>query len=164
MERVLCPFILNLYYFCGPRGKERYVWDKTPYPVTEETPRFRRIHFANITARNVHAAAGFIYGLAEQHIEEVSFDNIAIEMAEEAVAGRPAMMSGIEDMQRRGFYIGFGDNLLFKNVSIRNHEGPAFTQEGCKDLRFVECQSLAPRDQAPLVYEQEVVTLETETL
>ena len=164
MERVLCPFILNLYYFCGPRGKERYVWDKTPYPITEETPRFRRIHFANITARNVHAAAGFIYGLAEQHIEEVSFDNIAIEMAEDAIAGRPAMMSGIKEMQRRGFYIGFGDNLLFRNVSIRNHAGPAFTQEGCKDLHFVDCQSLAPRDQAPLVYEQEVVILETETL
>ncbi|MGI6155071.1 MAG: glycoside hydrolase family 28 protein, partial [Enterococcus lemanii] len=59
MDNVSCPFILNLYYFCGSRGKDKYVWDKAPYPITEETPMFRRIHFADITARNVHASAGF---------------------------------------------------------------------------------------------------------
>ncbi|WP_019640761.1 glycoside hydrolase family 28 protein, partial [Paenibacillus fonticola] len=26
MEDVICPFILKLYYFCGPRGKDKYVW------------------------------------------------------------------------------------------------------------------------------------------
>ncbi len=49
MDNVICPFTLNLYYFCGPKGKEKYVWDKNPYPITEETPHFRRIHFANIS-------------------------------------------------------------------------------------------------------------------
>ena len=28
MDNVICPFTLNLYYFCGPKGKEKYVWDK----------------------------------------------------------------------------------------------------------------------------------------
>lgn len=44
MDNVMCPFILNLYYFCGPRGKEPYVWEKA-YPIDERTPAFRRIHF-----------------------------------------------------------------------------------------------------------------------
>ncbi|MGL3600304.1 glycosyl hydrolase family 28 protein, partial [Veillonella sp. ZSJB6] len=44
MDNVMCPFILNLYYFCGPRGKEPYVWEKTAYPIDERTPAFRRIH------------------------------------------------------------------------------------------------------------------------
>lgn len=141
MEDVLCPFIMNLYYFCGPRGKEKYVWDKNPYPVTEETPCFRRVHFANITARNVHAAAGFIYGLAEQYITEVSFDNVAIEMAENAVPGKPAMMTGIEDMNNRGFYIGNAEDIFFNRVSIENHEGPAFYLENCREVEITNCIS-----------------------
>lgn len=157
MERVLCPFILNLYYFCGPRGKEPYVWEKKPYPITDETPMFRRIHFANITARNVHAAAGFIYGLAEQFVEEITFDNIAISMAEEATAGMPAMMTGLEEMKQRGFYIGFAKDIQFNRVSIRNHEGPAFYMEGAKEIEFTQCKSLDPRDDAPLVQERELV-------
>lgn len=58
---------------------------KTAYPIDERTPAFRRIHFSNITARNVHASAGFIYGLAEQFIQEITFDNIDVSMAQDAV-------------------------------------------------------------------------------
>lgn len=141
MEEVICPFILKLYYFCGPRGKEKYVWDKNPYPVTEETPCFRRIHFANITARNVHAAAGFLYGLAEQYISEITFDNIDISMAKDAIPGRPAMMAGIEDMQRRGFYLGNVRDVRFRQVSIENHEGPAFYIENGEGVEVTHCQS-----------------------
>ncbi|GGG03063.1 endopolygalacturonase [Paenibacillus albidus] len=141
MEDVICPFILNLYYFCGPRGKEKYVWDKNPYPVTEETPQFRRIHFSDITARNVHAAAGFLYGLAEQYISEITFANIAISMAENAVPGRPAMMAGIEDMKRRGFYLGNVREISFRQVTIENHEGPAFYVENGEEVEFTGCHS-----------------------
>lgn len=141
MEDVICPFILNLYYFCGPRGKDKYVWDKNPYPVTEETPNFRRIHFANITARRVHAAAGFLYGLAEQYISEITFENIDISMAENAVPGRPAMMSGIQDMNNRGFYLGNVRDIRFRQVTIENHEGPAFYIENGEDVEVSGCRS-----------------------
>ena len=141
MERVLCPFIINLYYFCGPKGKEKYVWDKAPYPITEETPMFRRIHFANITAREVNAAAGFIYGLAEQFVDEVTFDNISISMAKNAVPGKPAMMTGIEDMARRGFYVGFAKNIEFNRVTIENHDGPAIYTEYSHDIKVSGCKS-----------------------
>lgn len=151
MEDVLCPFILNLYYFCGPRGKEKYVWDKHPYPVTKETPAFRRIHFANITARNVHAAAGFLYGLAEQYISEVTFTNIDISMAENAIPGRPAMMSGIQDMNNRGFYLGNVRDVQFRHVTIENHEGPAFYIENGESVEVAQCQSRNTRKPEILV-------------
>lgn len=141
MEDVICPFTLNLYYFCGPRGKEKYVWDKNPYPVTGETPHFRRIHYANITARNVHAAAGFLYGLAEQYVSEITFTNIDISMAKHAVPGHPDMMTGIEYMQRRGFYLGNVRDVQFQQVSIENHEGPAFYIENGEDVEFMNCRS-----------------------
>ncbi len=141
MDRVLCPFIINLYYFCGPKGKDKYVWDKNPYPITKDTPMFRRIHFANITARNVHAAAGFIYGLAEQYAADITFDNIAIEMAKEAIPGKPAMMTGIEDMKQSGFYVGFAKNILFNRVSVTHHEGPAFHLEYSENIDLDHCVS-----------------------
>lgn len=141
MNRVICPFILNLYYFCGPRGKDKYVWDKNPYPITDETPMFRRIHFSNITARNVHASAGFIYGLAEQYVSEITFNDIDISMAENAIPGKPDMMTGLEDMKNRGFYLGFAKSVLFNRVTIGNHEGPAFQLEHCEDVEVVYCKS-----------------------
>jgi polygalacturonase len=131
---------MNLYYFCGPKGKDKYVWDKDPYPVTEETPRFRRIHFANITARNVNATAGFIYGLSEQPVTDVSFQNINISMAEHALPGKPAMMAGLEKTAKSGFYIGSAENISFDHVIIDDVEGESYHVENCKDLSWNSCK------------------------
>jgi len=155
MEGVICPFILNLYYFCGPKGKDKYVWDKNPYPITEETPMFRRIHFSQITARNVHASAGFIYGLAEQYVSEITFNDIAISMAENAIPGKPAMMAGIEDMKSRGFYIGFAKDILFNQVIVENHEGPAFYVENSEEIELSNCKSKNTKNEELLIKEVE---------
>lgn len=153
MEGVICPFIINLYYFCGPRGKDQYVWEKNPYPVTAETPMFRRLHFANITARNVHASAGFIYGLAEQYASDITFSQIDISLAKNAVPGKPAMMAGIEDMANRGFYVGFARDVLFSRVTIENHEGPAFHIEHSEDVEVISCKSRNTKEGEELVRE-----------
>lgn len=160
MEDVICPFILNLYYFCGPRGKDKYVWDKHPYPVTDETPTFRRIHFANITARIVHAAAGFLYGLAEQYISEITFSDIEISMAVNAIPGRPAMMSGIQDMNNRGFYLGNVRDVWFRQVTIENHEGPAFYIENGESVEILHCQSRNTHKPEKLVEQVTVLPLD----
>lgn len=156
MEDVICPFILNLYYFCGPRGKDKYVWDKNPYPITDETPCFRRIHFADITARNVHAAAGFLYGLAERYISEITFSNIDISMAKNAIPGKPAMMTGIEDMNNRGFYLGNVKDIRFQQVTIENHEGPAFYIENGEKVELLNCESRNTAKPEQLVEQVEV--------
>lgn len=156
MDDVICPFILNLYYFCGPRGKEKYVWDKKPYPITEETPTFRRIHFNNITARNVQGAAGFIYGLAENYITDVSFDNIDISMAEGAEPGQVAMMTGLEYMNNRGFYIGNGEDILFNRVSVENHEGPMIYTENSRNIMVDNCTSKNTK-KTELILEEKVI-------
>ncbi len=130
MDQVICPFTLNLYYFCGPRGKEKYVWDKQPYPITEDTPHFRRIHFADITARNVHAAAGFIYGLAERSISEVTFHDIAVSMADDPIPGKPAMMTGIEDMTNEGFFLGFAKNIQFDRINLQGVKQAFYVEQG----------------------------------
>ena len=72
MEKVLCPITINLYYHIGVRG-DPYISDKNPRPVSKNTPRFRNIHFSNIKAEEVKYAAGFIFGLAEMPVEDLTF-------------------------------------------------------------------------------------------
>lgn len=151
MKDVLCPFIANLYYFCGPKGKDKYVWDKDPYPITSETPAFRRIHFSNITAREVRAAAGFIYGLSEMYVEDVSFDNISIAMAYGADPGIPDMMSNLEPMKQRGFFCGNVKDINFNNVTISNHEGPAFYIENGINIEFLRCKTKNAKSNDPMI-------------
>jgi len=139
MKGVICPFVLHMHYFCGTGGKEKIVWDKNPYPVTDATPIFRRIHFSNITVREVSAAAGFIHGLAEMPVEEVTFDNISVQMAADAAPAVPAMMSGLEPMKRAGFLCCNIKNATFNNVRIKGHEGPAFRLEKAWNIEFTGC-------------------------
>ncbi|MHC5218170.1 glycoside hydrolase family 28 protein [Enterococcus sp. LJL128] len=141
MKDVVCPFIINLYYYWGPKGEQKLVWTKESQPVTKATPCFRRIHFMNITAENVQAAAGFIYGLAEQYAEGITFDNVRISMAEEAVEGEPAMMMGMKKMKNQGFLIQFAENVLFERVTIENHEGSAFQILESKEIELCHCRS-----------------------
>ncbi|WP_312887364.1 glycoside hydrolase family 28 protein [Clostridium lacusfryxellense] len=151
MKDVLCPFIANLYYYCGPKGKDKYVWDKTPYPITKDTPAFRRIHFSNITAREVRAAAGFLYGLAEMYVEDVSFENISISMAKNAEPGMPDMMSNLEPMAQRGFFCSNVKDISFSNVTISNHKGPAFYVENAFNVEFSRCKTKNAKNDDPMV-------------
>lgn len=146
MKDVICPFILNLYYYFGPRGNDAFVYDKSPYPVTDETPIFRRIHFSNITAREVRAAAGFIYGLAEMYVEDITFDHVCIAMARDAAPALPAMMAELEPMKQRGFYCANVRGLRFHHVTVEQHGGPAFMIENGEDVELIACRSKQPVD------------------
>ncbi|HHX60924.1 MAG TPA: hypothetical protein GX707_09460 [Epulopiscium sp.] len=140
MKDVVSPFIMNLFYFCGPRGDEKYVWDKNHYPVTNETPSFRRIHFSNITATEVRASAGFIYGLPEMFVEDVSFDNVQILMADDAEPDVPAMLAGAKAVEGKGFYIRNAKNILFNRVSISNHTGKGFNVKDSENVEIINCR------------------------
>lgn len=139
MKKVMCPLVMNLYYFCGKGGKTDIVRDKNPHPVDEGTPAFRRIHLSNVTAREAGASAGFFYGLPEMPIEDISFHDVYIHMADDAKPDKPAMMDGIEPMTRKGIYLNNVKNAVFSNVKITNHEGKAFTIENCEDIRITDC-------------------------
>ncbi|HYH02716.1 MAG TPA: glycoside hydrolase family 28 protein [Bacillota bacterium] len=135
----ISPIVMHKFYHCGEGGKEERVWDKNPHPVDATTPAFRRIHFSNITAREVTAAAGFLYGLPEFPISDVSFDNISIHLAKEAKPEKPAMMCHLEPMQRQGFICNYVKNVSFKNVTIINHDGAAFQINNSQNIEISNC-------------------------
>jgi polygalacturonase len=135
MEGVLCPFTMNLYYFIGEQGNLN-VSDKNPRSVNDGTPRLRRIHFSHITARDVKHAAGFLYGLAEMPLEDISFDDVSISISEEADSGYPEMADDIPSMSRAGFFIRNARRIRLDHVEVTGQHGPAFDIDDATEVEI----------------------------
>jgi len=82
-------------------------------PVSERTPRFRNIHFSNITAQTNEA--GYINGLEEMPVENISFNNINIDAA-------------------TGFVIKNASKISFREVMIMVKTGKVIQAEHVKEL------------------------------
>jgi polygalacturonase len=137
MDGVLCPFTMNLYYHIGVRGNTD-VSDKSPRSVDDTTPRLRRIHFSHITAREVKHAAGFLYGLAEMPLEDISFTDISISISAEADSGYPEMADDIPSMSQAGFYIRNARHLRLEHVEVTGQNGKAFDIADSDDVNIIK--------------------------
>ena len=138
MRQVFSPIVMNLYYNCGLQGKDQafvdYITDKKTHPVTADTPVYRRIHFSNITATEVSAAAAFIYGLPEKPIQDISFQDVWIYMAEQAQPAYPAMMNEIEPMTAQGIFCCNVKNALFNQVRVYGCANESISVEQSEDV------------------------------
>ena len=123
MEQVISPFVCNMFYHCGERGKEKYVWDKEKYPIDETTPCIKDIFLSDITAYDVQAAAGFVYGLPEMPVQNVRINNCEIYMDEQADVAYPAMMDQLEPMAQKGFYMRNAVNVELNHVKLYGVKG-----------------------------------------
>ena len=150
MQDVACPFSMNLYYACGAWG-DPLVSDKSARPLDDGTPYFRRIHFSHITAREVKIAAGFLYGLAEAPLEDISFTDISISLASQAEAGFADMADGLTPMQRAGFFICNVRGLRLQNVEVENQLGPALLVENAGELEVAGFKNRTPPGNAPVI-------------
>jgi polygalacturonase len=150
MTDVLCPFTMNLYYGCGAWG-DPLVSDKNPQPLDESTPRIRRVHLSHITAREVKVAAGFIYGLAEMPVEDVSLSDVSISISAEAEAGYPEMAEGLELMQRAGLFVCNARGLKLNDVEISGQVGPAFRLADANGVTIHACSTPTPEAGAPVM-------------
>ncbi|AZT89493.1 glycoside hydrolase family 28 protein [Caldicellulosiruptor changbaiensis] len=151
MKNVMCPFAFYMYYHCGKGGKEKRVWDKSPYPVDESTPIVRRIYISDVIVRQARAAAGFLYGLTEMPIEDVMFSNVTVEMAQNPEPELPAMMSYLEPMAKKGFVINTVKNIRFMNVTVLEQEGVAFELNNCENVEFYRCRAKDTADYAKIL-------------
>ncbi|HEY3232607.1 MAG TPA: glycoside hydrolase family 28 protein [Roseiflexaceae bacterium] len=150
MTDVLCPLTMNLYYACGAWG-DPTVADKRPHPVTDATPRFRRIHLSHITAREVKVAAAFLYGLAEMPVEDVSLSDVSISMAPDAEAGYAEMADDLELMQRAGIFVHNARRLRLHHVEVTGQLGPAVALADSADVEISASTTRTPVDGAPVV-------------
>ncbi len=134
MDRVMCPFVFNMYYYCGPEGKEKYVWDKEAYPIDDGTPALQNIHISNMTVTGATACAGFLYGLKEQPVKNVTLSHVSISMDPNGEPGIPAMMGQLEPVKASGFFLRNAEGILFDHVKIQNVDGKEIDIDDSVDL------------------------------
>jgi len=96
MTNVQWPFYITSYYNTSSPSTS-----DPAQPITSTTPTWRNIYFKNITVNN-STYAGFIWGLPEQYVDNVVFDNVQI------------------NATSRGMQTCFVDTLIFKNCSSIN--------------------------------------------
>ncbi|GAU75738.1 glycoside hydrolase family 28 protein [Fusibacter sp. 3D3] len=132
MERVLTPFVINMFYFCDPDGKSEYVYSRAIHPVDDWTPSLGAFKFKNIICRDSEVAAGYFTGLPEMPIRSIEFENIVVDFKEEAQRGRPAMMDYIDAVSKLGFYFMNVDEVIMNNVKLENHVGEPVILESVK--------------------------------
>ncbi|MDO5424201.1 MAG: glycoside hydrolase family 28 protein [Eubacteriales bacterium] len=138
MDRVMCPFIFNMYYNCGKNGDEPYVWAKCPYPADETTPRIRDIRIQNVLVHDAQAAAGFFFGLPEASIERVTISNATISMDPAGKAGTPAMMKDAKTMEGAGFYLRNVNGLRLNQVFVKVGKGAVVDADETVSMEWKE--------------------------
>ena len=123
MEKVMCPFVFNMYYFCGPDGKTARVREKSAQAVDATTPVLRDVSITGVRARGCSACAGFFYGLAEMPVEGVTFTDVVVEMDPDGVPDYPAMMDDCPKMQGAGFYLRNARGVRLSGVKVLGVQG-----------------------------------------
>lgn len=126
MQGVKTPFVINMYYYCDLDGKEEYVWSKEKLPVDHRTPYLGAFTFKDIECKACEVAAGFFYGLPEQKIGSITFENVTFDFAEAAKADLPAMMSFIEPVAKMGLYMNEVETVVLKNVKMEGVQGEPY--------------------------------------
>lgn len=127
MRGVLCPLSINLYYNCGSKRSEAArLFSLDRVKIDELTPRLRNIRFSSVTALDCRVSAGFIVGLPEAPIEELTIEDCRFSLAGEQTIppARSEMFEGISPPEGRGIHIRNANGLL-RGVSVEGCPGEA---------------------------------------
>jgi len=77
MENNLCPLTINMYYRCGASMEDGF-FSREALPVNSATPSIRNISITDLHASGCRASAGFIAGLPESPVENISLRRLKI--------------------------------------------------------------------------------------
>ncbi|RNL52198.1 glycoside hydrolase family 28 protein [Pedobacter jejuensis] len=94
-----------------------------PEPVSERTPKFRNIHFSNITGQVNQA--GYLNGLEEMPIENITFNDINMDA-------------------KTGFSIGYASRIEFHNVEVNTEIGAALSASNVNNLTIDNFKTYTP--------------------
>jgi hypothetical protein len=102
----------------------------SPEPVSERTPKFRNIHLSNITGEVNQA--GYLNGLEEMPIENISFNDINFEA-------------------KSGFVISNASRIEFHNVQVNTTIGASLTTKNVNYLVLDGFKSFTPLITVPVI-------------
>jgi polygalacturonase len=123
MDGNLCPLAINMYYRCGSSPDDKHLFDLGTLPINSETPSIKNIEISNITAIDSRASAGFIAGLPESPVENLTISNCMFTTNEQSTASpdESDMFLGIPSVEVKSFRLLNTKNIEFTNVKV---EGP----------------------------------------
>jgi polygalacturonase len=107
-------FIFDLFYDKNSQAE----------PVSERTPVFRNVHLSNITGDKVKKI-GYITGIEEMPVEDISFSNIRM-------------------VAETGFTAKTAENIQFHNVDFSVKNGASIEISDCKDIVLDNVRTKAP--------------------
>jgi hypothetical protein len=110
MWDVKTPMDISSYYPKIPK-------EDTAQPVTPETPIYRNIRIANLTATSPRSA-GFIVGLPECVVSNVVLENVHIA----APAGLTVRNAKEIRLKNTKVEVGTGEPFLLENASVQGYE------------------------------------------
>ena len=102
-----------------------------PEPVTERTPVFRNIHLSNITGSGIQKI-GYVKGIEEMPVEELSFTNIN-------------MTADV------GFSAETARNIRFNHIDFAVKSGPSLSFKHCLDIELNDVRSKLPIDKQSVI-------------
>ena len=73
------------------------------------------------------------------YVEDCTFENVYISIADNAVEGEPAMYVGVQPVKEKGFVLTNTRGIKFNNVTVVGVNGPAFEVENSEDITFTNC-------------------------
>ncbi|GHU87164.1 polygalacturonase [Spirochaetia bacterium] len=120
MENNLCPLAINMFYRCGAELADGF-FSLENQPVTATTPAIKNISISNIRASGCKASAGFIAGLPESPIENLSINNCNFSTDESSPVNpdESDMFLGLPPVQEKSFRILNAKEPDFSGVTIR---------------------------------------------
>lgn len=153
MEHVLCPFTINSFYRYGIDDDDPLMASPEAVEITEKTPIINHIHLHQITAKQCRAAAGFLYGLPEKPIEDVSLRHVTIEMTEDLQeqGGEPDMVQDALIMAGAGMFGKYIHRLTCHDVKIKTRQGPALQLEEMKNVQLDNVELVRKHDETPVI-------------
>jgi polygalacturonase len=107
MEGNLCPLTINMYYRCGASADDRRLFSLDPEPRGSGTPTIRNIRISGIRASGCRASAGFIAGLPESPVENLTIEDSVFSTSENGAvsAEESEMYLGIPPVGVKSFRI-----------------------------------------------------------
>ena len=78
MENVLSAIIVNMMYRCGTTDDDAHLFSDDPCEIDALTPRIRNVVIDGVTVVNASSAAVFVYGLAEQPVENLVIRGLSV--------------------------------------------------------------------------------------
>ncbi len=135
MDGVKMPLIINSMYFCDPDGRSEWVQSREKKPVDDTTPRIGSIRFEQVTATDCQACAGYVLGLPEQPVEEVSLKHCAFTFDPAAEALIPVMAEQIESCCRRGLIFRNIRKVILEDVRHEGTDGEWIETENVEEIK-----------------------------